>query len=90
MLGSRYRVEDPEKAAPLLDRGAKPFVIDEATGAKLAVPNPPKAGPLRARGVPRPETNCFVLFSNPGGLVKRGGKATVVIGEFRAEVLIVQ
>lgn len=91
MLDFRYRVVDPNKAAPLLSRRAKPYLIDEASGAKLIVPAPPKVGSLRQKSSqPRADKIYFVIFSNPGRLVKRGNKVTVVIGDFKAENLVVE
>ena len=90
MLDFRYRVLDPEKAMPLFDRKIKPYLVDEATGAMFAVPAPPKVGALRTTRKPVPDRNYFIMFANPGKFVKRGNKVTVVIGDFRAENLIVQ
>ena len=55
MLDFRYRICEPDKATALFDRLTKPYLVDEASGTKLAVPNPPKVGPLRARS--KPEAN---------------------------------
>jgi hypothetical protein len=90
LLDFRFRVTDPEKAAPLTDRKAKPYLIDEASGVKLEVPNAPKVGSLRARGNPEPSRTYFILFGNSRGLVKKGNKVTVVIGDFEVENLIVE
>jgi PAS domain S-box-containing protein len=90
MLDFRFRVVDPEKAKPLFDRAVKPYLVDQATGARMVVPSPPKAGPLRTTNPPQAEKSYFVLFANPGGQVRPGGKVTVVIGDFRAEDLTVQ
>lgn len=90
MLDFRYRVLDPLKAMPLFDRNIKPYLIDEATGAMFAVPDPPKIGALRTTRKPKPDRNYFIMFANPGKFVKPGNKVTVVIGDFRAENLIVQ
>jgi hypothetical protein len=91
MLDFRYRVADPNKAAPLLGRQVKPYLIDEVSGAKLIVPAPPKVGSLRQKSrEPLAGKIYFVIFSNPGKLVKRGGRVTVVIGDFKAENLIVE
>lgn len=91
MLDFRYRVVDPNKAAPLLSRRAKPYLIDEASGAKLIVPAPPKVGSLRQKSnQPRAGKIYFIIFSNPSKLVRRGNKVTVVIGDFKAENLIVE
>ena len=90
MLDFRYRVLDPEKALPLFDRKIKPYLVDEATGAVFAVPEPPKVGALRSTRKPQPEKNYFVMFANPGRYVKKSSKVSVVIGDFRAENLTVE
>lgn len=90
MLDLRYRVKDPDKAKPILKRGQKPFLIDQATGKKLAVPTT-KVGPMRSTTVePKANRQYVILFSNLNKIVKRGNKVTVVIGEFKAENLIVE
>lgn len=90
MLDFRYRVLDPEKAAPLFDRKIKPYLVDEATGAVLGVPEPPKVGALRNTRKPLPDRNYFILFANPGRYVQKGKKVTVVIGDFKVEHLVVE
>lgn len=90
MLDFRYRVLDAEKAAPLFDRKIKPYLVDEATGAILVVPEPPKVGALRNTRKPQPDRNYFILFANPGRYVQKGRKVTVVIGDFKAEHLVVE
>lgn len=90
MLDFRYRVLDPDKALPLFDRKIKPHLVDETTGAVFAVPEPPKVGALRSTRPPKQDRNYFVMFANPGGYVKKNSKVSVVIGEFRAENLVVQ
>jgi hypothetical protein len=90
MLDFRYRVIDPDKAAPLFDRKIKPYLIDQATGAKCMVPESPKIGALRQTRKPIVDRNYFIIFANPGKMIKKGNKVTVVIGEFKAESLIVQ
>ena len=92
LLDFRYRIKDPDKAVPLVDRRNKPYLIDQASGKVLAVPNTAKVGPLRAtvrHGKPKQDRVYFVLFGNPG-VVKPGDQVTVVIGDFRAENLIVE
>jgi hypothetical protein len=90
MLDFRYRVTDPEKAAPLFVRKTKPYLIDQASGAKFAVPNPPKTGPLRTSDPPQANRIYFIFFGNPGKYIKPGNKVTVVIGDFRVENLVVE
>ena len=93
MLDFRYRVIDPEKAQPLLSRGSgiRPYLIDQATGAQLGLASSPKVGPLRqTTQEPTAGRVYFAIFANPGAAVASGSKVTVVIGEFRAENLVVQ
>ena len=85
----RYRVLDPDKAVVLLKRNNKPYLIDEATGKVHTVPMT-KLGPMRASAVkPKADRNYTVIFGNSQKIIKRGSKVTVVIGDFRAEHLIV-
>ena len=92
LIDFRYRIQDADKAVPLVDRRNKPYLIDQASGKVLAVPNTAKVGPLRQTvkyGKPKEDRVYFVLFGNPG-LVKAGDQVTVVIGDFKAENLIVE
>jgi hypothetical protein len=91
MIDFRYRVTDPVKAATLGDRRNEAYLLDQATGTKLNVPSFPKTGSLRqAPGQLETGRIYFMFFSNPGHLVKSGGKVTIVIGDFRAENLTIQ
>lgn len=93
MLDFRYTILDPEKATFLVTRKNKPILIDQASGAEVIVPTPPKVGSLRSNsrnGTPVEGRAYFILFANPGGFIKPGNKVTVVIGDFRAEDLIVE
>lgn len=92
LIDFRYRIKDADKAMPLVDRRHKPYLIDQESGKVLAVPNTAKIGPLRQsvrHGKPKEDRVYFVLFGNPG-LVKSGDLVTVVIGDFRAENIVVQ
>ena len=90
MVDFRYRIVDPEKSKSLTDRSARPYLVDEASGEKTYVPNAPKMGSLRAKGNPLSGRTYFILFSNPKGIIKKGSKVTVVIGDFKAEGLTVE
>lgn len=91
MLDFRYRVVDPEKALPLLDRSAKACLIDQATGLTTYVPAPPKVGALRqTTAMPRASRTYFVIFANPGRRIAAGNKVTVKIGDCVLEDLVVQ
>jgi hypothetical protein len=93
MLDVRYRITDPDKAARLTSHAAKPYLVDERTGARMLVPSPPKVGALRQlprRGAATTGRTYFMLFANPGRTVKAGGTVTLVLGDLRAEHLPVQ
>jgi hypothetical protein len=89
MLRFDYRVVDPQRAAALNDKKVKPYVIDEATGTALAVPAMENIGELRQVAPAQANRTYFIIFGNPGGLVKRGGRVTLVIGSLRAEGIVV-
>jgi hypothetical protein len=90
MLDFRYRVIDEKKAAPLFSHKIKPYLIDQATGAVMAVPDVPKVGSMRSTRKPLKDKNYAILFANPQKYIKPGSKVTVVIGDFRAENLVVE
>jgi hypothetical protein len=89
-LDFRYRILDPDKAAMLTKRDKKAYLIDQASGKTVTVPVT-KLGPLRGTDVkPKKDRVYVVLFSNPNNTVKKGNKVTIVIGDFRAENLVVE
>lgn len=89
MIDFRYRVRDPEKAKLIINPKTRPYMIDEATGAKFAVPSPPKVGDLRnAKNIVAGKV-YFIFFANPGNYVKSGQKITVCIGDLKIEHLTV-
>lgn len=90
MLRLDYRVVAPEKAAALTDRKARPYLIDEATRTALAVPALENVGELRQVAPLETGRTYFAIFGNPGGLVRRGGRVTLVVGNLRAEGLPVE
>jgi hypothetical protein len=91
MIDFRYRVLDPDKALPLFSREVKPYVVDEATGAKFGVPDLPKVGAVRSTTRnPAAGQEHFILFTNPNRFMKAGSKVTVVIGEYKKAHLVVE
>jgi len=91
LLHFRYKIIDPDKASPLTSLHVKPYVIDQKTGYKIMVPNLPKVGSLRQRSrEARPDLIYFILFANPGMVIKSGDKVTVVIGDLRVADLTVK
>jgi hypothetical protein len=90
MIDFRYRVLDPVKAKELFVRQNHPALIHQKTGKVLAVPETAKIGPLRNSDPPKQGKIYWMFFGNAGSLVKAGDRVTVVIGEFRAEDLVVE
>lgn len=89
MLRLDYQVLDPARAAALADKRVRPYLIDEATGTALAVPAMEKVGELRQTAAPVADRTYFMIFGNPGRLVKRGSRVTLVVGNLRAEGVVV-
>lgn len=91
MIDLRFRVLDPEKAKPLLQRGAAVYLEHPESGRKFFVPSSPKTGSLRATALePVKGRIYYTLFANPGGFIQSGTPVTAVIGDLKAEKLIVQ
>ena len=89
MLAFRYRIVDAEKAKVLNDKRSKAYLIDEATGNTLGVPNMENLGELRQKDAPELNRVYFIMFGNPGKLVKSGSHVSVVVGDFRVDNLVV-
>lgn len=89
MLAFRYRVLDANKAKPVNDLKDKAYLIDEATHTRLAVPALENVGELRSGAAPQAERSYFMVFGNPGRLVKVGSRVSVVIGKFHVDDIIV-
>lgn len=89
LLEFRYRILEADKAAALNEKRSKAFVIDEATDVRLSVPAMENIGELRQTPTPAEGRIYYILFGNPGRLVKPGGKVDVLVGAFRADGVIV-
>jgi hypothetical protein len=85
-----YRVVDPEKATALNDKKAEPELVDTQAGVKLVVPEMEKVGKLRQSSTPKVGMTYWMAFSNPTRVVKRGHRVDVIIGQFKANGLIVE
>ena len=90
MVDFRYRVVDAEKAAPLFKRQTKPYLIHQASGKALGVPNTAKIGSLRNSNTPQNGRTYWMFFGNHHRLVQKGDLVTVAIGDFQATDLVVQ
>lgn len=89
MLAFRYKIVDEEKARLLNDKRSKAYIIDEETGNVLGVPIMEKLGEMRQKATPELGRTYFIMFGNPGKLVKSGSRVSVVVGEFRVDELVV-
>jgi len=89
MIKFSYSVTDPDKAKVLNDKKAEPALFDPQAGVKLVVPSLEKIGQLRQSSTPEMGKTYWMAFSNKGGVVKRGDRVDIVIGQFRADGLIV-
>lgn len=89
MIRFTYHVLDADKAKALNDKKSEPSLIDLQAGVKLVVPALEKVGQLRQSGTPEAGKSYWMAFSNKGRMVKRGDRVNVVIGQFRAEGLVV-
>ena len=90
LIRFNYRVLDPVRAQPLIDKKSDPYLVDERARVKLVVPSLEKVGQLRQTTTPEAGKVYWMAFSNKGGLVKRGDRVNVVIGKFHADGLVVQ
>lgn len=91
MVDLRFRVTDPERAAPFFSRRTELQLLDPVSGARLAVPNTPKLG--RLRQVARkdmPDRSYFMLFANPGRYLKAGSRVNLVAGDTNIAQLTVE
>jgi hypothetical protein len=84
-----WRVLDPEKAKMLNDKKVEPSLIDPSAGVSLVVPQLEKIGQLRQSAPPEAGKSYWMAFSNRGRMVKRGDRVMVVVGQFRADGLVV-
>ena len=90
LIQFKYRVLDPNKAKVLNDKKAEPELIDAQAGVMLVVPEMEKVGKLRQSSTPKVGMTYWMAFSNPTRVVKRGHRVDVVIGQFRANSLVVE
>ena len=84
LVDLRYQVVDPDKAAIL--HSTAPELVDEKT---FAVVDRPFMGHNHTGAFHAGQT-YFVLFENPGNLVQRGTRVTVVLGGLRVPHVAVE
>lgn len=89
LVDLRYRIVDPDRAAPIFRRGTSLHLVDDATGGRLAVPRT-RIGPMRQAGFrPQPGRIYLALFRNPG-VVRAGSRVTLEVGDLRVSGLRVE
>jgi hypothetical protein len=84
VIDLRYRVLDADKARPLLDRKVTPVLVDETTGERFYVPQPPVVGALRQTSRNNAIAlgkNYFMIFANPDQRIKAGQTLALYIGD---------
>ncbi len=81
LLDLRFQVLDPDKAAAVHDEVTPPAIVDEATGL---VVNSLLMGHAHG-GRYKAGLTYYLVFENPGNLVHRNGKVSVLLGD--AQVL---
>jgi hypothetical protein len=87
LVDFRYQVVDPDKANPMIhDLGLFPKVIEESTGATLAMRSLPHnhKKELEFGGT------YFFLLPNAHNALHRGSRVTLVIGDARLEHIVVK
>ncbi len=90
MLDFRYKVTDPEKAKPIFQRPNRPVLIDRGSKMEFQITRSPTAGPMRSSGVPQAGRTYFMMFGNPGGMIRPGSQVDVRVGPFQVEGLTVE
>jgi hypothetical protein len=90
MLALRYRVLDSDKAVIFNDRKVKAYLVDEASGIVLAVPALENVGELRPGAAPEAGRIYFMIFGNPGKLVKTGSRVSLRVGNLTATGMVVE
>ena len=79
LLDLRFQAVDTDKAAAVHDPATPPELVDEETGV---VVNGLLMG-HQHKGRLKAGQTYYLIFNNPGNLVHRGSKVTVVLGDAR-------
>jgi hypothetical protein len=84
LLDFRYQVLDAGKAARVVNRQIRPYVVDKESGHQFQVPHAQKVGTLRHMGAKLQSGRVYsMLFANPGRTIKNGAKVDIVVGDYR-------
>ena len=79
LLDLRFQAVDTDRAAAVHDPATPPELVDEETGVVVnaLLMGHQHKGRLKAGQI------YYLIFNNPGNLVHRGGRVTVVLGDAR-------
>ena len=86
LVDLRYQVIDPNAAASIHDLATPPQLVDERTGVLV---NELLMGHMH-HGELRSAETYYLIFNNPGNLVRRGTQVTVQLGTARVAHVPVQ
>ncbi len=86
MLDLRYQILDPDKAVVVHDEEKPPILVDEATGQAISRPWMDHSHDRDLHHA----VSYYELIMNAGGILKRGSKVTIIVGDSRLEHIVVQ
>lgn len=86
MLDLRYQIVDPDKAVIVHDEENPPTIVDEVTGQAISRPWMDHSHDRELHHA----VSYYELIMNVGGMIKRGSKVTIIIGDSRLEHVVVQ
>ena len=86
LIDLRYQVVDPDKAAVVHDPDRPPVIVDDATGVVVdqLLMGHSHTGSFNAG------QTYYMIFENPGNLVQRGSKVSVLLGDAEVDQVDVQ
>jgi hypothetical protein len=81
LVDLRYQVIDPDRAGSIHDPSTPPAVIDDRTGVvvKQLYMDHAHSGPFRAG------STYYLIFINPGNLLRRGATVSVLLGDSQVD-----
>jgi hypothetical protein len=81
LVDLRYRVLDPDRANEVHDAAKPPAVVDDRSGVVVnqLYMDHSHSGPFRAGAT------YYLIFNNPGNLVRRGATVSVLLGDTQVD-----
>jgi hypothetical protein len=86
LVDVRYRVIDPDKATSIHAADSPPLILDQRSGA---IVNQLLMAHLH-HGRPTVGITYYLLFLNPGNVIRRGSRVSIQLGGARVEGVTVQ